>query len=288
MARLKLLHSSSGSSWSKHSKDKDKQKDDNKRKKSKHDAGVPPTSTVTKIEKKAEHDVNFSTSSMDMDPAVAHLSIIPKLLFEGMVNEKAATVESAVEYLADMFRLSSDKRIESYQAGGHTVLVVTMTKWVANESIQTSSCRCIQNMTCTNAHAKESFAIVGGLEAVVTAMRSFPTSQRVQRSGCGAVMNLLSGHEDEGSHILTNMATRFVNDYDGIALVVKAMQEFPEEVKIQLWGNGLFQNLATHPEFRLPLMKSGAITATGGSLELYSDHELIRQYASKFLKVMFS
>ncbi|CAB9497070.1 armadillo repeat containing 6 [Seminavis robusta] len=235
--------------------------------------------------KELKNKYNYECSATD--PVVVNLDIIPKLLFEGMVSQKATTVENAVENLADIFRLSSEKRIEAYQAGGHAVLVVTMKKWRLNESIQTSSCRCIQNMSCTNAEAKESFAVVGGMEAVLNAMRTFPKSQRVQRSACGALMNLLSGSDEERA-ILDAMADKFVKEWDGIALIVAAMRNFPKEVKIQLWGNGLFQNLAQNRNYRMKMMKSGAVTAAGGSLEQHSDDENIKQYASKFLRIMFS
>ena len=219
------------------------------------------------------------------DLVVVNLDIIPKLLFEGMVADDAKTVETAVENLADLFRLSADKRMEAHEAGGHAVLVVTMQKWIRNESIQTSSCRCIQNMSCTNTEAKESFACIGGLECIINAMRAYPSSQRVQRSGCGALMNLLSGSDDD-SEMLDAMSQKFVNEYDGIALIVAAMKNYPDEIKIQLWGNGLFQNLAQVKEFRRELMRGGAVTAAGASMEKYPDEGPVLTYAAKFLKLL--
>ena len=100
-------------------------------------------------------------------------------------------------------------------------------------------------------------------------------------------MNLLSGNDIE-SELLQSMADKFVNEYFGISLVVQAMRNFPKEIKIQLWGNGLFQNLAQTNAFRFEMMRSGAVTATGGSLELYSEDPNIKQYASKFLRIMFA
>ena len=235
--------------------------------------------------KKKKQDVGNAATTKD--PATANLDVIPRLLFEGMTSQKATTVETAVEGLADIFRLSGGKRVEAYEAGGHAVLITIMKKWMHNESIQTSSCRCIQNMSCTHNEAKESFAAIGGLESILTAMRTFPTSQRVQRSGCGALMNLLSGNDEE-SKILQTMSKKFVQEYEGIPLVVNAMRTFPQELKVQLWGNGLFQNLAQTKSFRLDMMRGGAVTAAGASLEGHCDDASIQQHVTKLMLIMFT
>ena len=100
-------------------------------------------------------------------------------------------------------------------------------------------------------------------------------------------MNIICGHRSDTMDVGLSMADRFVNELDGIAIVVKAMTKFPKDTKIQLGGCGLFQNLAQNKSYIYSMMQEGAVAAVGSSLTSHPHDPNIKKAAGAFMKRVF-
>ncbi|CAB9497071.1 armadillo repeat containing 6 [Seminavis robusta] len=234
---------------------------------------------------KHHHETN---PNLDFEPMAPNLDSIPRLLLEEVLSTNAKVAEDAIDRLARRCRKSAEIREEAFRAGGHAIVIMVMRQWRDNEAIQAGGCRCITNMTCQFPDAKKSFAMIGGVESTLVAMKNYPNSLQVQGYGCGSLMNILCGHTDEGADSSMAMSRRFVNDLNGIAVVVEAMKQFPQDSKIQLGGCGLFQNLAQEKSFVYNMMQAGAVAAVGASLETHPGDPNIKKAAGSFMKKVFA
>lgn len=245
-----------------------------------------PPSSVSPSDAPSVHVSVYTAQNVEF--VATKLASIPHLLVEEILSDSDKLVEDAIDRLARRCRKSDEIRDEAYRAGGHAIIVMVMRRWRDNELIQAGGCRCITNMTCQFPDAKRSFAMIGGVESAIVAMQTYPDSQQVQGYGCGALMNILCGHTDETADVSLAMAHKFVNELDGIAIVVRAMQAFPDDTKIQLGGCGLFQNLAQNKSFIYSMMQEGAVAAVGSSLAAHPSDPNIKKAAGSFMKKVFA
>ena len=71
-------------------------------------------------------------------------------------------------------------------------------------------------------------------------------------------------------------------------IVVRAMNNFPDDTKIQLGGCGLFQNLAQNKAYIYSMMQEGAVAAVGSSLTAHPSDPNIKKAAGAFMKKVFA
>jgi hypothetical protein len=214
---------------------------------------------------------------------MAYLDKIPKLLIHDMQSHESGAVDAAVRRLLKLCN-EPDNRTLALQSGAPTILVAVMRRWHTNEKVLARCCGCIQNMLIGNPAVQKAFFVVGGVETVVMAMKSFPLSPLVQSYAIGALRNLFFFKNDT----IQPYAKRFVQDREGLLLVVRVMKQFPKQEFLQEHGCGLVNNLVQFEELKPMIMRSGALTAIGIALEYHSENVEIKQHVSNFMKNLAS
>lgn len=102
-----------------------------------------------------------------------------------------------------------------------------------NARVQSRGLRAIQNLMCRNLLARDELRRLDGPAVVCDAMRRFPLDRKVQRDGCGALLNFILHDE---SHKRKESLVRA----GGIAVLVDALTNHPTAAiptcKLQLWA----------------------------------------------------
>ena len=70
----------------------------------------------------------------------------------------------------------------------------------------------------------------------------------------------------------------------GIALVIAAMKNCPDNERVQDFGCQALSNMSEWEEYRPLIMKAGGASAIASAMENYWDHPKLRERASKALE----
>jgi hypothetical protein len=167
--------------------------------------------------------------------------------------------------------------------GGHAILIATMKRWSKTPKIQANSCVCMQNIMSNYSEAKHSFAMIGGMEAVMVTMCNFPHSAQIHNFGCGALNNYISGIDEQAKQ----MANRFVHLLEGIELLIYIMQEFLQNARLQERACRLFLSLCSFEDCKETLRKKGAISAVATAIDNHVDDTGVQHWGDAFMKKTF-
>jgi len=226
------------------------------------------------------------------DVAVPEYGEIPALLLVEMQKDNCVDVCKAVEALSDLISVDEDNearykknRADATRFGAIAIILVLMTKrWPKNEKLQISCSFFLAEFSFENTNDFTNTLVeLGGIEAIVNALRAFPSPScwMVQCNCCSALANLSQNWE-------TSAAERFVNDLEGIALVVNVMRSTCRD-EANAFANAceLFSNLAAKKaEFRTKLTAAGALGIMATALEKHSDNPEVKKYAHQMMKNM--
>lgn len=212
------------------------------------------------------------------------LGEIPQLLFVEMQKENPDDVANAMIQLWNRMRTSEEKRKAAIKSGAHFLVPMTMRKWQQHEGVQRDGTFCL----CTIACASEDVLLLmfesGGMEAFVNSIRSFPSSEDVVGHGLSAIRNWLC-QSDVTRKVI---GRRFVEDLNGIRLVLDAMSKF-EDVSFLLQDCCMiFHELAKQKELRKPMIEAGVLSAVAGTIEKHLEDPLVKKAAGLFMKKMYS
>lgn len=222
---------------------------------------------------------------------VSELDVIRRLLLEEMQSDNDDTVDSAFSELSERTSLvdaagecgecTLENNIKHfYRLGGHGIVMYTMTgKWRKNEMLQIRHCRCI-NEVVVGGHAKwkATFLAMGAMEAIVTAMRTFSDSCNMQCEGCRTLEILLA--EAPG----TEHAERFVNELDGLSLIMQCAKDDLSLLDIAFLTLG---HLAKCENLKKPIIQAGAVVVAGKALTEYPDDKDVQESATRLLHLLF-
>lgn len=242
-----------------------------------------------KMIKKEDHAMTFCIAGdinhNDDTEVRAHLERIPKLLLEDLQGHDASVVTKGLTRLANLFMISLQFRQEAYESGAAGILLVVMKTWRFHSDIQQEACRCWQNLALQYPEAVRSFARVGALEAVLTALQQFPNILQVQKNGFAAINNCLAVHEEP--NIVAPLARHFVNNLRGLELVTRTMEDCPDEAKLQKRCCGiLFSLCALYPDCKASIRKLGAIALVGKAVKTHAEDHAVHVVAKFFLTAM--
>ncbi|CAB9530185.1 unknown protein [Seminavis robusta] len=171
-----------------------------------------------------------------------------------------------------------------------------MMKWYDDTKIQHFSLGCLALFLYDSWEGSLEVNKIHGIQAIVRAMRSFPRSEDVQESAMLALANGIVTDEDIDYDVGTTddfkeelkVATRemsklFVEELDGIALVVNAMTAFPNHQDVQMSGCSLLAKLSHREEFFETMKNTRAVGVVGMILGNFAgDVELIGK-ATRFM-----
>ncbi|CAB9530228.1 expressed unknown protein [Seminavis robusta] len=272
-----------------------------------------PTCFDTSGNSSGEETENNHSCSMDLfyedsEEFFLELGEIRGLLRDEIGNGDVTEVLMGLKALADHLRPENRNAQcninHAFNAGAPHVVVNAMGKWHSSAPIQTVACCCIFYLAYDfNASGdviakarRMDLAKAKGLEAVVTAMKTFPESKPIRFSGCGAMMKLIPVAEKLGERrnsvnsnaiavAVHNATRRCVEDLDGISVLTETMNMFPDYGGLQSVCLEALCKLASHEEFKAAAMRDYVVEAVAATLETHGEDESIsvRQHATCFL-----
>lgn len=209
----------------------------------------------------------------------ANLDAMQKLLTEEAMQRLLANIRKAnsqnnpeqaeknLQYLHDIVTVDEkcpipEKCIEACRLGAHLILSETMFRWPECPKIQKWACFCIFRLSYVNAN-EDLFIECGVVEGIVHALERFPNCLGLQWGGCSALGQLISGFKDV-TKTKGDITKRFVLDYGGIGLVLRAVKNYPGDEDMVICCAILFQNLAPHTEYRM-MMRHEKVALTMGA-----------------------
>ncbi|KAJ1493403.1 hypothetical protein T484DRAFT_1879268 [Baffinella frigidus] len=111
--------------------------------------------------------------------------------------------------------------------------------------VQENACRVLMKLAAQNNWQELVVAEKGGVEAVVSAMRSHASHAGIQWRGSGALMNLAL-HKKNKAKVVEAGGVEQVVEAGGVQQVAAAMAAHPTNTQVQEFGLGVFLNVAWH------------------------------------------
>ena len=140
------------------------------------------------------------------------------------------------------------------------IAVMQKAKWTNDENIQEKGCFCISELSGKRFHPMvEALGEEGALEAIATAMKSFPQSMKLQEMCCRAAGNIV----ENGVVVNVVEVARFADELDGLKCVVNALRLNNSEVDVAALR--LLRWMSSHDEKTREKLKAVGATAAVGS-----------------------
>lgn len=226
------------------------------------------------------------SNSSSTTPSVTqpNLDEIPRLILVDLQKDNLEEIEQALKNLRQRINHGSDvsreeMRKDALLVGAPGVIIRNMQRWRRCPSIQVYGCQCLTNLSYSVLERKIAVVNSGGVEAMVDAMKSLPEYLAVQHSAINALANILSR--------LPDVTKRFVEEWQGLELIVRAQKRFLHDVGMQRSCCRIFFNLAFDSDIKEELYKAGAISSVGIAIEHHSEDVEVRRLGTKFMNKLF-
>lgn len=223
-----------------------------------------------------QHETNIRTSSTAVVPTTSFepkLGKMEKLLMKDLWSSDTTKVVLALKEFHGMIYSPSNRRAETKNRdnarrfGTHALILQIMKKWNENEIILCWCCVVLQILTLFSSDKKkaiksiESILSLGGMELIVNMMLRFSDSEMAQRNGCAVLANMFH------SNTVTDFKKRFIQDMNGISLLVQAMTKNSDIACTQYYGCITLHQLAFESQMKSIIIKGGGASAGIKALE---------------------
>ena len=182
------------------------------------------------------------------------------------------SVHHALEKIAGLCKTTvpnADKNKHDFVlAGGYGTVILVMEAWHRHVGIQTQGLRVLCNVSCTS-HADIVPSNIGAIEIVVASLRRYHNEVAVLECGIVALNNLCHCSPTDIERLLA---------VNGMQCVVKAMTQYPSQVKIQKWGTRLLAKVV-HCQCPHDLMEAGAVQVLAHVVQHYHEDRSVRNEA---------
>jgi hypothetical protein len=201
-----------------------------------------------------------------------------KIVLEDLRSNNERTLEQAMDRLKKYLLYEEDanraeKQEAFVQVGGHAFIVRVMKEHPNSKILQF---QCIQVLVVTmykNASTQTAVAKVEGIQAILAAMKRFPSVQAVIHIGFGALSNIIHTHETNANVLVTKRG--------GIPLLIKRMKEFQADVNVTEVACIVLKHLSGYMQVRKPIVDAKAVTALGYAIEGHGDNPKIQKVRSR-------
>ena len=218
------------------------------------------------------------------------MSDLATILMVDLLATTPDTVAAALERLHDLLTTDDphgeQSRLDACAMGVHGLLCPIMRKWDRHQLVQEWGCFCIQSLSYLDAY-EDSFIQCFAVEIVLSSLRAFPQCLSIQWGGCGALRNLLSSFES-ASTVKLAITKKFVDDYDGLATVVTAMERFSDDPDMTVECCILFQNLAASERFRVAMIAADVPMVVAAALKTHRKNKQVTKEAKECMHDLFA
>jgi len=215
--------------------------------------------------------------ALDTDMVVFDVEGVRRVVEDVVVaaneEETAVALEKVSKYLVedevedeDEWQQNCEKAVE---LAAHITVPIKMRKYPDSEAIQRLGVNCILHLLIykyERSHLqynklRDEMLVGGVVHALVNALRRFPNSLEIQRSSTRVLGTLLMlTSTDDHSPDVLRMSRMFVEEMDGIALVLAAAEtHFPNDHEIIMDSCNLFRHLATCPILKGVMEQAGVV-----------------------------
>ena len=211
------------------------------------------------------------------------LELIPDLIVNDMWKYDVDDVEEALEHLA-ILCCKGDARgpdevkknqILVRNCGGFLAVLKTMKRFPKALGVHQAACRAIGNAAADSLSSKEAAGAIGSIEAIVKAIKAFPSSQYLSVYATGALVKLLC----------KDNAERFVKA-KGIEAVFAAMTKFPRDNEIQKYGCQIVFHTASLLNNQDQFIDLEALIVVSNALTNHRKDPEAKQWGQKALTVL--
>lgn len=214
------------------------------------------------------------------------IEYLPVLLLEEMQKNTSKDVAEAMKVLkGSLSDANEDNEAyakEAFLLGAPSIVILIMKRWAHKLSVQRYGCDCIKMLLC---HKRTPLIKAKGMEVVLATMEKFPESSELQQRGSAALSNFFASFgsrpEDEKERL-----TPFITDLGGLVVLVKAMEKFPDNAKLQRYCCGIMSNFAPMTEFHMAMKVTGGMSAVAKAHENHPDDESIKKRARRTMKII--
>jgi hypothetical protein len=121
-------------------------------------------------------------------------------------------------------------------------------------SLQGYACELLAHIVHGHNEASETFATLGGIDIVLSAMKRFSDEVSLQCHACQLLANLAA---------LQSVSAHIVEHPDGIPSIIEAMKKFPDHAFLQGSGCCALRNLSSHgvQEHNDKIVQAGGLVA---------------------------
>lgn len=251
-------------------------------------ATVEPMAVEEEEEEETPADTALETATLEEMPSDLYgkIELIPQLLLEDMQMKTSKDVANALKALkgslSDSNTNNEEYAAEACMLGAPSIVVLIMKKWAHKVSIQRYGCDCIKMLLC---HERNAIIKAKGMQLVVTTMERFPESSELQQRASAALFNFfanISSRPEEERKKLTI----FITELGGLTVLVKAMEAYPENTKLQQYCVGIVANFSPLKEFHQAMKESGALSAVAKAHENHPDDPSIKKRARRTMKTV--
>jgi hypothetical protein len=177
------------------------------------------------------------------DPLRENLLVIAHIALGDLWSTDRNIVEPALKKLSDLCTEkkttdAANNRKAFQLIKGYAIIVEVMNLWHKDRKLQYLCCLVILNV----AEGEPDHVGTGVIDAVVAAMKAFPTFFPVQLCGCGALTSLCRSSKQNAHHL--------VNNLQGIETIMSAMQRYPKASNLQVWARWCLQSIHQWEDFR--------------------------------------
>lgn len=249
-------------------------------------AGTGSLATEANAAPSSDNAMEVSTVEEAPPELFGKLEALPRLLLEDMQKRTSKDVSDAMIVLkgslSDTNESNEEYAEEACLLGAPSIVILVMRKWAHKLSIQRYGCDCIKMLLC---HQRIAIIKGKGMEVVLGTMEKFPESNELQQRGSAALFNffanLSSRPEEEKERLFP-----FVTDLGGLVVLVRAMERFPENTKLQQYCCGILSNFAPMEDFHQAMKVTGALSAVAKAHENHPDDPSIKKRARRTMKLI--
>ena len=177
----------------------------------------------------------------------------------------------ATYYVNDEKRAKNQR--DFFQLGGHSIVVMIMDEYPHCKDLQERGIKVLMEASYENTELQTAIAKVKGIQAIVNAMKKYPTDQGIIHAGLGALINLTANDEAN--------AELLVKKLDAMPFVIERINASMHDEEVIERACGLLTILCAFRNLRKPILAAKALSALAQAIEHHHNNGDIHSSARK-------
>jgi hypothetical protein len=183
-------------------------------------------------------------------------------------------------------RVQENYRKEAMGIGAPAILLLTLRKWIHEEKIQLWALACLNWITHGQLQTSIAAAKMGGVEAVVTAVKLFPDHTSIRVNGFRVLRHMIASG-------FVHLAY-FVKELQGVHLVQETMRKFSENADLQCSCCSIFLTIIRimkqqhHKDYGGHFVRAGIAVDVATALRNHAEDVRVQKVGGDLMKSLFS